>query len=189
MISNIYLLKNGQPTGPLSDDELRSLRAKGLITDNDLLWHDKLPDWISGSEYFGVKTVESPIQPSKLHLCANSSFVRSIPGLISCAIGALTIFAVLQIGFEVWNNSTPRFNRTSKKNERIARETSLAIQRAAASSPDYVALEYERIHRERVNDEIRQTRQDWNDYQIRHMTPQQRADEVNRQTLNRLNGR
>lgn len=115
MISNIYLLKNGQPTGPLSDDELMSLRRKGLITDNDLLWHDKLPDWISGSEYFGVKTVEPPIQPSKLHLSANSSFCSFHPGTYFLRISALTIFAVLQIGFEVLNNSTPIFNHTSKR--------------------------------------------------------------------------
>jgi len=42
----IYLLIDGKPTGPSTEDEVRELLAHGRIRKDVLAWHDGLPEWI-----------------------------------------------------------------------------------------------------------------------------------------------
>lgn len=196
MTRDIYLLKNGNPTGPFSMDDLRSWSKHGLLTDRDLVWHEGLSDWISVAQCLGSEgtnretpktTVVSSSRLPSFSSLKDLSFFRSVPGLIVSAVGALALVACLQIVAEVWRYSDRPLE--TKRNERAAREAAIAFEAFAQSTQEATAMEYERIRREDVDNQIRQTRQDWNDYQIFHMTPEQRADEVNRQTLNRINGR
>lgn len=196
MTQDLYLLKDGRPTGPFSSDDLRSWFKQGLITDRDVVWYDGLSDWVSVSKYLGLEnknrevpetTAGSPSWLPSFSSLKDLSFFRSVPGLIVSALGAIALIACFQIVTEVWRYSDRP--RETKKRERDARDAAIALEAFAQSFQETTAMEYERIRREDVDNQIRQTRQDWNDYQIFHMTPEQRADEVNRQTLKRINGR
>jgi len=193
---DVYLLKNRNPTGPFSSDDVRSWFKLGIITDRDLVWYEGLWDWVSVSKYLGSEdtnrevpetTAGAPSRLPSFSSLKDLSFYRSVPGLIVSALGAIALVACLQIVMEVWRHSDRP--RETKKRERDARDAAIALEAFAQSFQETTAMEYERIRREDVDNQIRQTRQDWNDYQIFHMTPEQRADEVNRQTLKRINGR
>lgn len=196
MTHSVYLAKDGRSSGPFSEEDLRDLIEKGLVMGDDLVWHEGLTGWTRVSDYFSP-SFEGASEPAAVSyvqpLCPPhaelASFIRSVPGIISCALGAIALFATLQIAAQVWRYSDRSNDATQQA--RIAQPTSWAIQQAAANSPDYVALEYERVRQQFASDDRVRSQQDaqkFNDQVIWNMTPEQRADEVNRQTLYRMNG-
>jgi len=62
-----YYAKDGQPVGPLADNDFRALIFKGTITRQTLVWHEGLKDW---TPYGRIPPEAAPGGKPPLHLTA-----------------------------------------------------------------------------------------------------------------------
>jgi hypothetical protein len=55
-----YYVHEGQRHGPVADDELRDLAARGGLHPDDLVWHEGLRDWQPARSVPGLLSVQAP---------------------------------------------------------------------------------------------------------------------------------
>lgn len=51
---NWYVLLDGQQTGPLTDDQIKQMIYSGQIKSNDLVWNERLPQWVEAGSVRGL---------------------------------------------------------------------------------------------------------------------------------------
>ena len=51
---NIYLMRNGEQTGPFSENELRRYWSYNSVSEDDLVWVQGMPDYVTLGEYFTI---------------------------------------------------------------------------------------------------------------------------------------
>jgi len=61
---NIYIVKNGQQTGPFAIEQIRDAIASGSVSPSDLAWHDGLPNWIPLSSIPEMQLAVPPPVPA-----------------------------------------------------------------------------------------------------------------------------
>jgi hypothetical protein len=59
---NFFIGKNGQQLGPFSQDQVRSMIDGGMLSANDLAWHEGRADWAPLGQILGFTTA-SPYAP------------------------------------------------------------------------------------------------------------------------------
>ena len=50
----IYLMRNGEQTGPFTENELRRYWGYGSVSEDDLVWAQGMPDYVTLGEYFTI---------------------------------------------------------------------------------------------------------------------------------------
>lgn len=51
----IYIARDGNETGPYSQDQIESLHRTGMIQLNDFVWHDGMAEWAPLHRFLGVR--------------------------------------------------------------------------------------------------------------------------------------
>ena len=73
----VYVAKDGQPTGPFSIDQLKSMAAQGAVSGSDLAWHEGASGWISLTELLSGDS-QAPIVPPAPPKASRPGLVGSI---------------------------------------------------------------------------------------------------------------
>jgi hypothetical protein len=81
----IYIARDGQPTGPISIEQLVTMAGQGSVSLSDLAWHDGLAGWVAVSEVLRAKTgapvLSSPILRSAKMRLGLTGFVIGTAGV------------------------------------------------------------------------------------------------------------
>lgn len=83
----VYVAKDGQPTGPFSIDQLKTMLAEGSLAGSDLAWHEGAIGWIAVAELLrepGV--VPAPPLPSAGVIKSRADIAGSIIGFAGIPI-------------------------------------------------------------------------------------------------------
>jgi hypothetical protein len=60
----VYIARDGQPTGPFSIDQLRTMIAQGSVSVSDLAWYEGAADWLPVAHLLpGESTASRPPPP------------------------------------------------------------------------------------------------------------------------------
>ncbi|MCE0499454.1 MAG: DUF4339 domain-containing protein [Methylacidiphilales bacterium] len=71
-MDRIYLLIDGIPDGPYSEDEVLRAVGLGLISDDLLAWHRRLADWIPVGRLIGLLLALQSAPPEKIDIALKS---------------------------------------------------------------------------------------------------------------------
>lgn len=97
----VYIARDGQPTGPFSIDQLRTMIAQGSVSVSDLAWHEGAADWMPLVQLLpGESTVSHPPPPPALPGPQMSRFglVGSIIGLAGIPIWLVIVVVAATSG-------------------------------------------------------------------------------------------
>jgi hypothetical protein len=61
----IYIARDGNETGPYTQDQIESLHRTGMLQLNDFVWHDGMPDWEPLHRFLGVRP-PTPVPPTRV---------------------------------------------------------------------------------------------------------------------------
>ncbi|MHC1763735.1 MAG: DUF4339 domain-containing protein [Verrucomicrobiia bacterium] len=59
----IFIVKNGNQTGPFSEDQIRSMLTTGVISADYFCWHEGLPRWVPVIQVVGSGNAKPPVIP------------------------------------------------------------------------------------------------------------------------------
>lgn len=65
-MAHIYVAIRGQPTGPLTEEEVRARLARNELQSTDLYWSEGMPNWIPLGQWLGWGPPLSPGMPPPL---------------------------------------------------------------------------------------------------------------------------
>lgn len=114
----IYITKNGNQTGPFTEEQTRGMIAAGMISHDDLAWIEGSPDWKPLNTVLGVSqppphpasTIPAPLA----HTLTNSSDGPTGVGgwLVFFCVGLTILSPLFSLGQMVngWEQSKPAFS-------------------------------------------------------------------------------
>lgn len=92
-----FVSSGGQQHGPISDQEVQALLARGALKPNDLVWRDGFPEWRPAAVVFAVQQPPGAIVPPPLTLANGSD-----PQIQTVQLSAKKFKAIQLVGFVVF---------------------------------------------------------------------------------------
>lgn len=115
----IYITKNGNQTGPFTEEQTRSMISAGMISHDDLAWIEGVPDWKPLYTVLGVSQPPPPpvstfSAPAAQTLTKSSDGPTGVGGwLVFFCVGLTILSPLFSLGQMVsgWEEAEPAFSR------------------------------------------------------------------------------
>ena len=104
----VYIARDGQPTGPFSINQLRTMIAQGSLSVSDLAWHEGAIDWMPVAQLLPGESTGSPPPPPALPgpQMSRLGLVGSIIGLAGIPIWLVIVVVAATSGTNSGSGST-----------------------------------------------------------------------------------